>query len=57
LPEFKMADLVHDYRALETARQDAEKFLASDEFWTSEETKYLRTYLQNSGALDGDRID
>ncbi|MGB2991538.1 MAG: ATP-dependent DNA helicase RecG [Paenisporosarcina sp.] len=57
MPEFKMADLVHDYRALETARQDAEKFLASDEFWTSEETKCLRTYLQNSGALDGDRID
>jgi ATP-dependent DNA helicase RecG len=52
-----MADLVHDYRALETARQDAEKYLASDEFWTSEETKCLRTYLQNSGALDGDRID
>lgn len=57
MPEFKMADLVHDYRALEIARQDAEKFLASDEFWTSEETKCLSTYLQNSGALDGDRID
>jgi ATP-dependent DNA helicase RecG len=57
MPEFKMADLVHDYRALETARQDAEKFLASDEFWASDETKCLRTYLQNSGALDGDRID
>ena len=24
LPEFKMADLVHDYRALGSARQDAE---------------------------------
>lgn len=57
MPEFKMADLVHDYRALETARQDAEKFLDSDEFWTSGETKCLRLYLQNSGALDGDRID
>ncbi|QBP41494.1 ATP-dependent DNA helicase RecG [Paenisporosarcina antarctica] len=57
VPEFKMADLVHDYRALETARQDAEKFLASDEFWTSEETKYLRTYLEQSGALNGERID
>ncbi|MCZ8535604.1 ATP-dependent DNA helicase RecG [Paenisporosarcina quisquiliarum] len=57
MPEFKMADLVHDYRALETARQDAEKFISSDEFWTSEETKYLRTYLEQSGAMDGDRID
>ena len=57
LPEFKMADLVHDYRALETARQDAEKYIASKEFWTSEETKCLRTYLEQSGAMDGDRID
>ncbi|WP_394187340.1 ATP-dependent DNA helicase RecG [Paenisporosarcina quisquiliarum] len=57
LPEFKMADLVHDYRALETARQDAEKFMASAEFWVSDETKCLRDYLQQSGALDGNRID
>ncbi|MGB3262126.1 ATP-dependent DNA helicase RecG [Paenisporosarcina sp.] len=57
MPEFKMADLVHDYRALETARQDAEKFISSDEFWTSEETECLRTYLERSGAMDGERID
>ncbi|MGE6487950.1 ATP-dependent DNA helicase RecG [Paenisporosarcina sp. NPDC076898] len=57
MPEFKMADLVHDYRALETARQDAEKFISSDEFWTIEETKCLRTYLEQSGAMDGERID
>ncbi|WP_019416047.1 ATP-dependent DNA helicase RecG [Paenisporosarcina sp. TG20] len=57
VPEFKMADLVHDYRALETARQDAEKHLASDEFWMSDETKCLRTNLEQSGVLDGDRID
>lgn len=57
LPEFKMADLVHDYRALETARQDAEKFMASTEFWVSDETQCLRDYLQQSGALDGNRID
>lgn len=57
MPEFKMADLVHDYRALETARQDSEKFISSDEFWTSEETKCLRNYLEQSGAMDGERID
>jgi ATP-dependent DNA helicase RecG len=50
-------DLVHDYRALETARQDAEKFISSNEFWTSEETECLRTYLERSGAMDGERID
>lgn len=57
MPEFKIADLVHDYRALETARQDAERFISSDEFWTSDETKCLRNYLEQSGAMDGERID
>lgn len=57
MPEFKMADLVHDYRALDTARQDAEKYLASEEFWTSDETACLRLFLESSGALEGDRID
>lgn len=57
LPEFKVADLVHDYRALNTAKVDAERLLNSDEFWNSEETKFLRTILINSKALDGERID
>jgi ATP-dependent DNA helicase RecG len=52
MPEFKMADLVHDYRALETARQDAEKYIASEEFWSSNETSLLRSYLERSGALE-----
>ena len=29
IPEFKVADMVHDYRALETARQDAQKIVES----------------------------
>lgn len=33
MPEFKVADMVHDYRALETARQDAANLVASDAFW------------------------
>lgn len=57
MPEFKMADLVHDYRALETARQDAEKMLASDSFWTSPEYKFLREDLEQSGALSQERMD
>ncbi|MFC5603027.1 ATP-dependent DNA helicase RecG [Sporosarcina koreensis] len=57
MPEFKMADLVHDYRALETARQDAEKMLASDDFWTSPEYKFLREDLEQSGALSHERMD
>src|SRR5699024_4653219 len=27
MPEFKVADMIHDYRALETAKQDAQKIL------------------------------
>jgi ATP-dependent DNA helicase RecG len=57
LPEFKMADLVHDYRALEVARQDAVKLIESPEFWQGEEYKALREHLASSGALDGERID
>ena len=29
LPEFKVADMVHDYRTLEVAREDAAKLIAS----------------------------
>ena len=55
--EFKMADLIHDYRALETARKDAESLVNSDEFWTSGETACLRRMLEESGALSMARLD
>lgn len=57
LPEFKMADLVHDYRALEIARQDAEKLLASSSFWEEAEYAHLRQQLEQSGVLTTDRMD
>ncbi len=57
LPEFKVADLVHDYRALNTAKVDAERLLESDEFWQSTEMKGLREILEQSKALDGERMD
>lgn len=57
LPEFKMADFVHDYRALDTARQDAEKLLASNHFWEDEEYAVLRAQLESSGAMSSDRMD
>ena len=57
LPEFKMADLIHDYRALETARKDAESLVSSDEFWTGNETACLRRMLEESGALSMERLD
>ncbi|MFZ4450185.1 ATP-dependent DNA helicase RecG [Salibacterium aidingense] len=57
LPEFKIADVVHDYRALETARGDAAALINSRAFW--EETQYagLRSYLEKSGVLEGEKLD
>lgn len=57
LPEFTVADLVHDYRALNTAKVDAERLLNSEEFWNSDDMAVLRETLINSKAMDGERID
>ncbi|EON73258.1 ATP-dependent DNA helicase RecG [Lysinibacillus sphaericus] len=57
LPDFKVADLVHDYRTLETARKDATDMIESDAFWHDEAYKYLRQMLETSGVLLGERFD
>ena len=57
LPEFKMADLVHDYRTLDVARRDAEQLVHSEPFWHDAEFSHLRTMLEQSGVLAGERID
>lgn len=56
MPEFKVADMVHDYRALETARKDAAELVQSDAFWTDPEYKALRQTLVDSGVLGGDKL-
>ncbi|PID19241.1 MULTISPECIES: ATP-dependent DNA helicase RecG [unclassified Sporosarcina] len=57
MPEFKMADLVHDFKALSTAREDAERLLNSDAFWQNDDYAVLRRQLEQSGALTDKRID
>ena len=57
LPEFKVADLVHDYRTLDTARKDATTMIESAAFWHDQEYKGLREMLEASGVLQGDRFD
>lgn len=57
IPEFKVADMVHDYRALETAKHDAEMLIQSKEFWTFDEYKYLREELEKTGVLKGEKLD
>ncbi|TKC18624.1 ATP-dependent DNA helicase RecG [Robertmurraya kyonggiensis] len=57
VPEFKVADMVHDYRALETARNDATELIQSAFFWESPEYEHLRESLQESGVLQGEKLD
>ncbi|MEH7074996.1 ATP-dependent DNA helicase RecG [Neobacillus drentensis] len=57
VPEFKVADMVHDYRALETARTDAVMLIQSETFWSSPEYQYLRNILDESGVLEGEKLD
>lgn len=57
LPDFKIADLVHDYRVLEVARNDAVKLINDERFWKEDEYRILREMLEQSGALNGERMD
>ncbi|MBU4638432.1 ATP-dependent DNA helicase RecG [Bacillus toyonensis] len=57
LPEFKVADMVHDYRALETARQDAAILVDSEAFWHNDQYASLRTYLDRTGVFQGEKLD
>lgn len=53
LPEFKIADLLSDYKALEVARQEAALLVSSDAFWKEERFAHLRAYLEREGVLEG----
>jgi ATP-dependent DNA helicase RecG len=57
LPDFKLGDVVHDYRVLEVARSDAAKLIESHAFWHDEAYHWLRLYLEESGALSGEKLD
>lgn len=56
LPEFKVADIVEDYRALEVARQDAADIIAGNLLENDQAYKNLQDYLENDGALE-QRLD
>lgn len=57
VPDFKVADMVHDYRALEVARDDASKLINSKVFWEDSSFEPLRNYLLQSGIIEGDKLD
>lgn len=57
MPDFKVADMVHDYRALEVARADAVQLVNSESFWNEEQYAPMRSYLAETGVLDGEKLD
>jgi ATP-dependent DNA helicase RecG len=57
IPEFRVADMVHDYRTLEVARNDAARLIQSKAFWTSPEYEYLKRQLEETGVLEGEKLD
>ncbi|WP_108669733.1 ATP-dependent DNA helicase RecG [Peribacillus acanthi] len=57
VPDFKVADMVHDYRVLEVARDDASKLVELPEFWSDPAYKGIRSHLEVSGILTGEKLD
>jgi len=51
VPEFKVADMVHDYRALETARKDAQEIVEMNLLFENEEFYPLKCFLEHDPAL------
>jgi ATP-dependent DNA helicase RecG len=57
LPDFKIADMIHDYRTLEVARDDAMKLIESETFWSEKKYTQLRAYLKEEGILESEKLD
>src|SRR5699024_600107 len=47
LPDFKVADMVHDYRALETARKDAEEIIEENLLEKDASFHEIKVYLED----------
>ncbi|MCA0969181.1 ATP-dependent DNA helicase RecG [Halobacillus litoralis] len=56
MPEFKVGDMVHDYRALETARKDAAEIIMDNSLET-EPYKALKQEVYKDKSLLGDVLD
>ncbi|WP_093210814.1 ATP-dependent DNA helicase RecG [Sediminibacillus albus] len=57
IPEFRVADMVHDYRALETARNDAQEIIASQLLEKDKEYELLKISVLNDSILKGETLD
>lgn len=52
MPEFKVADMVHDYRALETARQDAQNIVENNLLQTKDYQQLKEILADEEGLLE-----
>ncbi|WP_139344692.1 ATP-dependent DNA helicase RecG [Oceanobacillus sojae] len=52
MPEFKVADMIHDYRALETARQDAQHIVENNLLQTEDYQQLKEILADESGLLE-----
>ena len=49
MPDFKVANIIHDYRALEIARQDAVRLVETNQLWADSDYEPLRNFLEQKG--------
>ena len=57
VPQFKMADLIEDFKILEIAMQDAKELLSLEEFFVNNEYLSLRQYLEKTVANEDHVLD
>ncbi|GAA0435618.1 ATP-dependent DNA helicase RecG [Virgibacillus sp. AGTR] len=52
VPEFKVADMIHDYRALETARKDAQNIIDENLLEDDPEFRLLQQYVEENSVFN-----
>ncbi|WP_079480229.1 ATP-dependent DNA helicase RecG [Halobacillus salinus] len=57
MPEFKVGDMVHDYRALETARKDAAEIILEEKLEQDRKYRVLKEEVYKDKSLLGDVLD
>lgn len=57
MPEFKVADMVHDYRALETARRDAAEIITEERLDKDSRYRPLRDLIYQDKQIMGEVLD
>lgn len=57
VPEFKLADMVHDYRVLEIARQDAVHMIFEEDMLENKNYEKLVALLEEEGVFTEQKLD